>query len=59
MLAFQHIMDASSPSKCFDLKIGISVFNQSYYKAQTITTCTDLTVRKLGFSRIIFDKTSI
>lgn len=59
MIPFQHIMDISSLTKCFDIKIALILYNQNYYKAQVATSCTDLTVYKIGFSRIIYDKTAI
>jgi hypothetical protein len=59
MLAFQHFFDLfSTPNGCYGIDIYFYVFNESYYQANFVTSCK-LNASVFGFSRIIFDKTSI
>lgn len=59
MIAFQHIFDINSPSKCFDLQLSFTVYNQSFYEVKVSTQCADMILYEFGFSRMIFDKTAI
>lgn len=58
MLAFQHIMDFNSPTKCFHIDIVFQVISEYLYQVVVSTSC-DLQLYAVGFSRIIFDKTEI
>lgn len=59
MLAFQHMIDVTSPSLCFEIDIIFRVFNASFYEVQIGSQCAGLQLTTFGFSRIIFDRTAI
>lgn len=43
---------------CFDINVELEVHNQSLYKV-TLSTACQMQLQKIGFSRIIFDRTQM
>ncbi len=58
MLAFQHMINATSTALCFNIDIIFRVLNSSFYEV-TISSYCNMVMNQFGFSRIIFDKTAI
>lgn len=59
MAPFLVAFEGTAADLCYDVKISVNVLNESFYVVSFQSNCATLSVTKITYCRIIFDKTAI